>query len=110
MKHLSKLEEKTFKISSSFGYLIVDSYTGIIVECNSSRSENDYLPDLKQFDVNRFKAANNLGSIPEDVDILRFGYWSKNNVYDIPAEGYELISPDKEFFNNLYSVNDEDMK
>lgn len=89
---------------------MVDSKTGIILECNSSRSKNDYLHDVKQFDVNRFKAANNLDSIPEDVDILRFAYWSKNNVYETPAEGYELISPDKEFFNNLYSVNDEDMK
>ena len=101
---------ENFKVSSSFGYLIVDSKSGIIVECNSSKSENDYLPNLKQFDVNRFKAANKLDSIPEDVDILRFAYWSKNNVYDTPAEGYEPISPDKEFFNNLYSANDEDIK
>lgn len=95
---------ENFKISSSFGYLIVDSKTGIVVECNSCRGKNDYLPDIKQFDVNRFKAANNFESIPEDVDILRFGYWSKNNVYDTPAEGYEQISSDEEFFNNMYLI------
>ncbi len=92
MKNLINLEVKIFKVSSSFGYLIVDSYTGIIVECNSSKSKNDYLPIIKQFDVSRFKAANNCDSIPDDVDILRFAYWSKNNFYDTPAEGYEPTS------------------
>lgn len=93
---------ESFKVSSSFGYLMVDSKTGIIAECNSSRSKNDYLPDVKQFDINRFKEVNNLDSIPEDVDILRFGYWTKDNLYETPAMGYEPISSDAEFFNNLY--------
>lgn len=101
---------ENFKVSSSFGNLIVDSKTGIVVECNSSRSKNDYLPNLKRFDVNRFKAGNKLDSIPEDVDILRFGYWSNNNVYDTPAMGYEPISSDDEFFNNMYLINGEAMK
>lgn len=56
---------ENFKISSSFGYLIVDSKTGIVVECNSCRGKNDYLPDIKQFDVNRFKAEKILNQFPK---------------------------------------------
>ena len=93
---------KSFKVSSSNGYLIVDSDTGIIIQCLSSRSKYDYLPDIVRFDVDRFKARNNYSTIPQDVDILRFAYWSKNNIYDTPAEGYEPISSDEEFFNKMY--------
>ena len=91
-----------FKVSSSNGYLIVDSDTGIIIQFFSCRSKHDYLPDIIRFDVDRFKACNNCSTIPEDVDILRFAYWSKNNIYDTPAEGYEPISSDEEFFNKMY--------
>lgn len=94
----------SFKVSSSNGYLIVDSDTGAIIQCLSSRSKYDYLPDIEKFDVDRFKAANNLESIPEDVDILRFAYWSKNNVYDTPAEGYEPISSDEDFLIKIVSL------
>jgi hypothetical protein len=89
MKHSSKLEVKTFKVSSSFGHLIVAVKTGAIIECNSSKSKNDYLPNIERFDLARYKAAQKSNKIADDVDILRFGYWSKNNIYDTPAEGYE---------------------
>jgi hypothetical protein len=65
---------KSFKVSSSNGYLIVDLDTGIIIQCISCGSKYDYLPDIEKFDVDRFKAVNNLESIPENVDILRFAY------------------------------------
>ena len=81
-----------FKISSSHGHLIVDMKTGVVIECNSSRNVNDYLPNIKRFDVNRYRASSKTKIIPEDVDILRFAYWSKNNIYDTPAEGYESTS------------------
>ena len=97
---------RSFKVSSSNGYLIVDSDTGIIIQCFGSRRKHDYLPDIIRFDVDRFKVCNNCNTIPEDVDILRFAYWSKNNIYDTPAEGYEPISSDEEFFNKMYSSED----
>lgn len=80
---------KIFKVSSSHGHLIVDGQTGIIIKCNSSRNKNDYLPVIERFDIDRYKAAHNSNTVPEDVDILRLAYWSKNNIYDTPAEGYE---------------------
>ncbi len=80
---------KLFKVSSSQGHLIVDEQTGIIIKCKSSKSKNDYLPLIERFDVDRYKTAHKSKSIPEDVDILRLAYWSKNNIYDTPAEGYE---------------------
>jgi hypothetical protein len=95
---------KTFKVSSSQGHLIVDSKTGIIIECNSSGSKNDYLKYIEKFDVNRYKVANKNKIMPDDVDILRLAYWSKNNIYDTPAEGYEPISMDEEFFNKMFAT------
>ncbi len=93
---------ETFKVSSSHGYLIVDSKTGIVIKCNSSGSKKDYLKYIEKFDVNRYKIANKNKILPDDVDILRLAYWSKNNIYDTPAEGYEPISKDEEFFNNMF--------
>ena len=80
---------KTFKVSSTFGHLIVAAKTGTIIECNSSKSKNDYLRNIERFDLARYKSAQKSDIIADDVDILRFWYWSKNNVYDTPAEGYE---------------------
>ena len=65
---------RNFKISSSKGYLIVNSTTGIVIGCNSYRSKYNYLPQIEKFDLNRFKTPNKLTLIPEDVDILRFAY------------------------------------
>ncbi len=80
---------KTFKVSSSQGYLIVNEQTGIVIKCNSNRGKNDYLLAIERFDFARYKAAFKSNTVPEDIDILRLSYWSKNNIYDTPAEGYE---------------------
>jgi len=80
---------KTFKVSSSQGHLIVNEQTGIVIECNSNGGKNDYLFEIERFDVSRYKTAFKSNMIPEDVDILRLAYWSKNDIYDTPAEGYE---------------------
>ena len=54
----NKIPMGNFKISSSHGNLIVDTETGVVIECNSSRNVNDYLPNIKKFDVNRYRAAS----------------------------------------------------
>ncbi len=80
---------KHFRVSSSQGYLIVNDQTGIIIECKSNGCKNDYLQYIERFDVDRYKTAFKKSIIPEDVDILRFAYWSKDSTYETPAEGYE---------------------
>lgn len=80
---------KSFRVSSSHGYLIIDSQTELILECNSNKGKNDYLRFIVRFDVDRYKAAFKTSIIAEDVDILRFGYWSENNMYGKPTDGYK---------------------
>jgi hypothetical protein len=78
-----------FKVSSSHGHLIVNSINGEVLECYSDGSKEDYLPDIARFDIDRFRKTQKNNSVPDDVDILRFGFYNKDGTYETPAEGYE---------------------
>ncbi len=84
-------DNNSFKVSSSHGYLIVEKHSGVIIECISDGCKNDYLPEIERFDMDRFRASHKCDTIPKDIDILRLAYWSKNNKYETPADGYEPI-------------------
>lgn len=92
---------KKFRVSSTNGHLIANSNSGIVIECNSSKKEVDYLPTIERIDVARFKSANKLQKVPKDIDILRLAFWTKDGKYELPAEHYEIISTKEDYFNRL---------
>jgi hypothetical protein len=92
------------KVSSSHGHLIIDSDSGHVIECNSSKKKLDYLSTIIRVDINRFKLSNKTLDLPIDIDILRLAYWTVNGEYNLPAEHYEIVSMDPDFFNKLIDM------
>lgn len=91
----------TIKVSSSLGHLLINPISGEVIVRNISTKTPNYLSSIKKFDVNRFKLANKTEVLPHDIDILRLAYWTIDDLYDKPAEHYEIVSSDPDFFNKL---------
>jgi hypothetical protein len=83
------LSHKPFWVRSSHGFLIANYESGEIISVHSDKEPEDYLPNIKKFDIERYKFVHKTDSIPKELDILRIGFWLKDGTYDPPAEGYE---------------------
>lgn len=66
---------KTFIVRSSSGDIIANSETGNVIECIPFLgSENEYITQIKRFNVEEYKAFYKIDEPHTDVDILDIGF------------------------------------
>jgi hypothetical protein len=79
---IEKADEATFCVASSGGSLEVDRVSGDVIECTTHRNEDNELKRIERFDLQEYKMHYNVARIPEQLDILDLGYWSKDGSYE----------------------------
>ena len=63
-------------VSGSYGTLLVDATTGIVLQC-----QNDMYSAIVKFDIAEYAAYN--GGM-DDTDIVLIGFWTDNGKYVPP--------------------------
>ena len=88
---------ETTKLESSWGYVIIETPTGKIIETDVSdnKDEKCYILDIDRFDIAEYNDwfFRRYGFQPDlsQLDILELGFWNKNNEYVSPTNWrYEI--------------------
>jgi hypothetical protein len=78
-----------FKATGCWGALVCDCDTGNVVSYNRSgdwEKEGDGYDTISRLDVNEWHKTYPAGELSAGHDILDFGLWDANGVYDGPEE------------------------
>jgi hypothetical protein len=87
----------TTKLESSWGYVIIETPTGKIIETDATdyKDEKCYILDIDRFNIAEWNDwfFRRYGLQPDltELDILELGYWKKNGEYVAPDKWrYEI--------------------
>jgi len=78
---------KTIQVGSSHGSLTCNKETGMVIECSlfHGENENERIAQIAKFDLEEWKKCYVGESLPDYLDILDLGYWTKNGEYEQPV-------------------------
>lgn len=77
--------EGQFIVTGSYGELLVDSISGVVLQHYNEPGEVVEYADIELFDVSEFRST--YGEV-HDTDILLIGYWDNVGVYTPPDEDF----------------------